>query len=193
MALCGQRPRLDRVCEYDRRAVPRGVGLGERREQVVQVVAGEVADRGEHSASSSSATSFATARPPRPSPGSRSRNSEAGRRSKRWNSSLPIRSIRSRSASPRSRANSSRNQRPYLTEIVCQPAASNIDPIRPAAMSGTTRSNDWRFRSTIHSTSPSRGTIRSTRASQIAPSSSSASPSSAIWRPPWGTSKCPAT
>ena len=30
-------------------------------------------------------------------------------------------------------------------------------------------------------------------ASQIAPSSSSASPISAIWRPPTGTSKCPAT
>ena len=28
---------------------------------------------------------------------------------------------------------------------------------------------------------------------QIAPSSSSASPSSATWRPPWGTSKCPET
>jgi hypothetical protein len=30
-------------------------------------------------------------------------------------------------------------------------------------------------------------------ASHTAPSSSSASPSSAIWRPPRGTSKCPAT
>ena len=95
-----------------------------------------------------------------------------------------------RAARRRHRAsNSSRSRRPYLTVIVCQPAASNIAPMRPAAMSGTTRSSDWRLRSTIHSTSPRRGTIGSTSASQIAPSSSSASPSSATWRPPCGTSK----
>ena len=50
-------------------------------------------------------------------------------------------------------------------------------------MSGTTRSSDWRFRSTTQSTSPSRATHGSAIASQTAPSSSSASPSSAIWRP----------
>ena len=60
-------------------------------------------------------------------------------------------------------------------------------------MSGTTRSSDWRLRSTTHMTSPSLATIGSATASQIAPSSSSASPISAIWRPPTGTSKCPAT
>ena len=71
--------------------------------------------------------------------------------------------------------------------------ASNMAARRPAAMSGTTRSSDWRLRSTTHSTSPRRATIGSTMASYTAPSSSSASPSSAIWRPPRGTSKCPAT
>ena len=82
---------------------------------------------------------------------------------------------------------------PYLTITQCQPAASNIEASRPAAMSGTTRSSDWRLRSTTHMTSPSLATIGSAIASQQAPSSSSASPSSAIWRPPRGTSKCPAT
>ena len=88
---------------------------------------------------------------------------------------------RSAAAAPRrpSRAKIERSSRPYLIVIVCQPAASNIAPIRPAAISGTTRSSDWRLRSTIHSTSPSEGTIGSTSASQIAPSSSSASPISA--------------
>ena len=58
-------------------------------------------------------------------------------------------------------------------------------------MSGTTRSSDWRLRSTTHSTSPSRATIGSTIASHTAPSSSSASPSSAIWRPPRGHVEVP--
>ena len=44
---------------------------------------------------------------------------------------------------------------PYLTITQCQPAASNIAASRPAAMSGTTRSSDWRLRSTTHMTSPS--------------------------------------
>ena len=101
--------------------------------------------------------------------------------------------MRRRSASPPSRSKIERSSRPYLTVIVCHPAAANIAPIRPAAMSGTTRSSDWRLRSTIHSTSPSDGIIGSTSASQIAPSSSSASPIRAISRPATGTSKCPAT
>ena len=58
-------------------------------------------------------------------------------------------------------------------------------------MSGTTRSSDWRLRSTTHSTSPRRATIGSTIASHTAPSSSSASPSSAIWRPPRGHVEVP--
>ena len=50
-------------------------------------------------------------------------------------------------------------------------------------MLGTTRSSDWRFMSTIQTTSPSSATIGSMIASQQAPSSSSASPSSEYWRP----------
>ncbi len=82
---------------------------------------------------------------------------------------------------------------PYLTITACQPAAVNMSSSRPAAMSGTTRSSDCRLRSTTHMTSPSLLTIGSATASQHAPSSSSASPISAICRPPTGTSKCPAT
>src|SRR4051794_41517613 len=57
---------------------------------------------------------------------------------------------------------------PYLTITWCQPAASNIAASRPAAMSGTTRSSDWRLRSTTHITSPRRATIGSAIASQHA-------------------------
>ena len=46
-----------------------------------------------------------------------------------------------------------------------------------------TRSSDWRFRSTIHSTFPSRRASGSASASQMFPSSSSASPSSEMKRP----------
>ena len=70
--------------------------------------------------------SRSTSRAVAPSPGRRSRSSAAGLRSSRWYSSLLIASMRSRSASPPSRSNSSRSRRPYLTVIVCQPAASNI-------------------------------------------------------------------
>ena len=54
---------------------------------------------------------------------------------------------------------------------------------RVAPMLGTTRSSDCRLRSTIHTTSPSSATIGSRIASQHAPSSSSASPTSEYWRP----------
>ena len=100
--------------------------------------------------------------------------------------------MRARRPSPPGRSNSSRSQRPYLTVMQCHPAATNMSRMRPAAMSGTTRSSDCRLRSTIHITSPRRATIGSTRASQIAPSSISASPMRAIWRPPRGIGKWPA-
>ena len=145
------------------------------------------------SSSSTSPSSFSTSRWPRPDPGSRSRSSSGPARSSRWYSSFGIASMRRRSIGPPSRSNSSPRRRPYLSVMVCQPAASNIEASRPAAIWGTMRSSDWRFRSTIQSTSPSCGTTGSTMASQHAPSSSSASPSSAICRPPCGTSKCPAT
>ncbi|MGJ3558214.1 hypothetical protein ACR6C2_01690 [Streptomyces sp. INA 01156] len=51
-------------------------------------------------------------------------------------------------------------------------------------MSGTTRSRDCRLRSTIQTTSPRPAVAGSRTASQTAPSSSSASPTSEYWRPP---------
>ncbi|MBB5873510.1 hypothetical protein F4553_006944 [Allocatelliglobosispora scoriae] len=67
--------------------------------------------------------------------------------------------------------------------ITCQPAAANIFSSFPAAMVGTTRSSDWRLRSTIQTISPSSATDGSRIASQIAPSSSSASPTRENCRP----------
>ena len=75
------------------------------------------------------------------------------------------------------------SSRPYFSVITCQPAAVNMPRSRSAVISGTTRSRDWRFRSTTQTTSPSSATPGSTIASQTAPSSSSASPSSEYWRP----------
>ena len=91
---------------------------------------------------------------------SRRRSSPASARSSRWYSSLGIASTRWRSAWWAASFG------PYLTITQCQPAASNIDASRPAAMSGTTRSSDWRLRSTTHRTSPSCATIGSAIASQ---------------------------
>ncbi len=177
MSLGRQPPRLDRVGEDHRRAVFDLVGLAKRaragrpgrarRDRAARRRASR------RRARARSARCRAVRGPRRAAARAAARREL---RSSRWYSSLGIGSIRARSASPPRSSNSSRRRRPYLTVIVCQPAASNIAPTRPAAMSGTTRSSDWRLRSTIHSTSPRRGTIGSTSASQIAPSSSSASP-----------------
>ena len=71
------------------------------------------------------------------------------------------------------RASASRRTSPRAP---ASPAAANMPCHRLMAMSGTIRSSDCRLRSTTHSTSPSRCTIGSATHSQIAPSSSSASP-----------------
>ena len=178
MALGRQRPALDRVGEDDARAVADGVGLPVAVEQAREVVAAEVAEGGEQIGVVEVVDVDLDAL---------AQLVGAGARSSRWYSSLGIASMRARRSGRRARRG------PYLTITVCQPAASNIAARRPAAMSGTTRSSDWRLRSTTHMTSPRRATIGSAIASQHAPSSSSASPISAIWRPPRGTSKWPAT
>jgi hypothetical protein len=120
---------------------------------------------------------------PGPAPGSRSRNCTAPARSSRWYSGLLISSIRSCSASPPGSVNSDRSSGPYFSVTTRQPAAPNMPASRDAARCGTTRSSDWRLTSTTHSTSPSWPTAGSQMASQHAPSSSSASPSSEICRP----------
>jgi hypothetical protein len=82
---------------------------------------------------------------------------------------------------------------PYLTVITCQPAAANIASKRFAPNTGSTRSRDWRLRSTTQTTSPRSPTIGSRTASQQAPSSSSASPSREYWRPAACAAKCVST
>ncbi len=159
----GSRQRLDRVGE-DRPTAGRvaASACAERVEQVGEVVTAEVARRPRASSASSrsairrSIVAAPAARRRAAARAARRRRCAAGAGTPRCSS----RRCASRSASPPSRSNSSRSRRPYLTVIVCQPAASNIAPIRPAAMSGTTRSSDWRLRSTIHSTSPRRGDHR---------------------------------
>ena len=133
--------------------------------------------------SSSSAMRPAISSAPGPSPGSRVRNSPALQRSNRWYSGFGMSRMRRRSCGPPARSNRASNRLPNLTSITCQPAAENIDANRPAAMLGTTRSNDCRFMSTIQTISPSSATDGSRIASHTAPSSSSASPTSEYWRP----------
>ena len=126
--------------------------------------------------SSRSATRAAMASASGPSPGSTALARSAPCRSSRWYSGLAMSSMRRRRASPPGRANSSVSTRPYFTVSTCQPAAANIPSSRAAPIVGTTRSSDWRLRSTTHTTSPSLATIGSSTASHTAPSSSSASP-----------------
>ena len=139
MALGRQRPALDRVGEDDARAVADRVGLAVAVEQAREVVAAEVAERGQQVGV---VEVVDVDLEPLAQLAARRRAAAAG--TPRW-------------ASRRcGRAASGRRCRrgPYLTITVCQPAASNIAARRPAAMSGTTRSSDWRLRSTTHITSP---------------------------------------
>ena len=152
VALGRQRPALDRVGEDDARAVADRVGLAVAVEQAGEVVAAEVAE-GRAAARASSRSSTSTSMRRR---AARARRRAGAAGTPRW-------------ASRRcGRAGSGRccSRGPYLTITVCQPAASNIAARRPAAMSGTTRSSDWRLRSTTHITSPRRATIGSAIASQ---------------------------
>ncbi len=75
------------------------------------------------------------------------------------------------------------SRRPYFTVSTCQPAAANMPCSRGVPMTGTTRSSDCRFRSTIQTISPSSVVIGSMTASHTAPSSSSASPTREYCRP----------
>ncbi len=178
MALGRQPPALDRVGEDDARAVADGVGLAVAVDQRREVVAAEVAERGQQLALVEA----------------RRVDLEALAQLARVGAQQPLVLLVGHRVDARAqRRAGAAAAAPYLTITQCQPAASNIAARRPAAMSGTTRSSDWRLRSTTHMTSPSLATIGSAIASQQAPSSSSASPISAIWRPPTGTSKCPAT
>lgn len=110
-----------------------------------------------------------------------------------WYCSLGIASIQSRSASPPGRAYASASRRPYLTSTTCQPAASNWPRHWLIRMPGITRSSDWRLKSTSHMTLPSPVVAGSATASQMLPSSSSASPISATNRECGRAPKCAST
>ena len=92
--------------------------------------------------------------------------------------------MRRGAARRRPRANASRSRRPYLSSITSQPFVRNCASSSAARIPGMTRSRLWRLRSTIQRTLPSWRVSGSASASQMLPSSSSASPSSEMNRPP---------
>ena len=102
-------------------------------------------------------------------------------------------SIQSRSAAPPGWPNAACSRRPYLASATCQPAAVNCCSHCAIRTPGTTRSSDCRLTSTIHSTSPSPSVAGSATASQMLPSSSSASPISAMYRLRGRGPKCAST
>ena len=147
VALGRQPPALDRVGEDDRRPVAHRVGLA---------VAVEQRARGRGPPRSRNVCrSVVVAEVVGDAPRARRRSSRASARSSRWYSSLGIASMRCRSASPP--AARTALERPYLTITPCQPGGLEH---RGAAgrrrCPGTTRSSDWRLRSTTHMTSPRR-------------------------------------
>ena len=71
----------------------------------------------------------------------------------RWASA----SIHWRSASPPGWSNAACSRRPYFTSTTCQPAASNCPRHWSIRTPGTTRSRDWRLKSTIQVTLPRPG------------------------------------
>ncbi len=188
-----QPPALDRVGEHDRGPVGDRLGPLVGLEQRGVVVAAEVAQRGQQHVvgqlvHDAARRRRARRRRPAAARAARRRRRAAGAGTRRcsWRRCAP------RRPSPPGRPNRPSSSRPYLTTTTCHPAASNMVESRSAVITGTTRSSDWRLKSTIHSTSPSRATSGSTSASHTAPSSSSASPTIAMWRPPTGTSTWPA-
>ena len=107
----------------------------------------------------------------------RSRVAEAASPKSDWYCSLGM-AIDPARATPRRPAARTRRswRRPYLTSATCQPAASNCARHWPIRTPGSTRSRDWRLKSTIHITLPRPAVAGSATASQMLPSSSSASP-----------------
>ena len=99
-----------------------------------------------------------------------------------WYCSLGMSSNHCLNLSLSGSANAFLSLEPYLTSVTCQPAASNCARHCAIRIPGITRSSDWRLKSTIHITFPTPSVAGSATASQIFPSSSSASPISAIKR-----------
>ena len=98
-------------------------------------------------------------------------------RRRRWYSGFDISFMRWKSASTRS-PEERLEQRAVLRREHLPPACGEHRLCLSVVIVGTTRSSDWRFASTIQTSSPRSATCWSITASQIAPSSSSASPTS---------------
>jgi hypothetical protein len=110
------------------------------------------------------------------------RAAAGGSRRRAWYSRFSIASSRPRSQAPPGSANSRSSRRPKRSDTTCQPSAPKRRPSCRLRRSPTTRSRLWRFRSTT-TMWPARSAIASSvQASQTLPSSSSASPTSAMFR-----------
>ena len=184
---------LDRVGEHDGRPVGRLARAAERGEDVAEVVAAEVADERADSPVSSRRRARASWSAPSSGASSAPRTSSAEAPKSAWYAWFGISSIRRRRRLPPSRAYASRSLRPYLSSITSQPLVRNCASSSAARIPGITRSSDWRLRSTIQSALPSPRVSGSATASQRLPSSSSASPSREMKRPPVEAPKCVAT
>ena len=178
-----QAPALDRVGEEHARPV---ADLRRTRGSAASSASRSWPPRSVTSGASSSSECSAHAGPrPRSARrrGSACAASAPGRPKSDWYSSLGMSSIQARSDSPPGSAKAACSRRPYFASTTCQPAASEL---RRASWSirtpGTTRSSDWRLRSTIQVTLPRPVVAGSATASQTLPSSSSASPMSAMNR-----------
>ena len=101
-----------------------------------------------------------------------------------WYCSLDISSMRRLSAAPPGLLNARRSRFPYLSSMTSHPEAANRASNSSARIPGTTRSSDCRLKSMIHRTLLRRCVSGSPTASQMFPSSSSASPMSETNRPP---------
>ena len=173
-----QPPALHGVGEDDARpishGVARGVGIEERTEVVTAEIVGPEARarRRRPLRRTRRRTSGAPSR-------NRLRRSSPATPKQAWYCSLGIASIQSRSASPPGRPNASVSRRPYFTSTTCQPAAANCPRHCWIRTPGTTRSRLCRLKSTIQVTLPRPSVAGSAIASQMLPSSSSASPISA--------------
>ena len=174
-------PALDGVGEHDARAgrlrVAGAVGVGED----LEVVAAEVLhQRGEV---------VVGARRPRwpPRRGSaparnRSRSSAPRNAKSDWYSSFDMSSMWRRRCWPPGRAKASCSRCPYFASTTCQPESAKNFISLWTFIPGMTRSRLWRLTSMIQVTLPRPCSAGSAMASQMLPSSSSASPTRAMKR-----------
>ncbi len=181
VALGGQPEALDGVGEHHRRTARRR--RARKRRAAVEVVPAEVAQRGARPRRRAAASG------PRAPRAVTSAAEPLGGRAQQPLVLLVAHGVDAVAQLARRRRGRTALQQPAVLRLQHLPPRGGEHALPTAtAMSGTIRSSDWRLRSTTHSTSPSRCTIGSATHSQIAPSSSSASPRRLTCRPPGATS-----